>query len=75
MAFLIFHRIARDHCFFVFGKIMENYLGNDRLLAVQIAASAHLCGVICAFVVKNTNRRPCLKNYFQRYQSLSFLSG
>ena len=36
-----------------FGKIMENYLGNDRLLAVQIGGILLIsAGVLCAFVVK-----------------------
>jgi maltose/moltooligosaccharide transporter len=36
-----------------FGKIMENYLNNDRLLAVQIGGILLiLAGVICAFVVR-----------------------
>ncbi|MFN7274462.1 MAG: MFS transporter, partial [Bacteroidota bacterium] len=36
-----------------FGKIMENYLGNDRLLAVMIGGIL-LCtaGVVCALIVK-----------------------
>ena len=37
-----------------FGKIMENYLDNDRLLAVQIGGILLICaGVLCAFVVKD----------------------
>jgi len=36
-----------------FGGIMENYLGNDRLLAVQIGGILLIiAGAICAFVVK-----------------------
>jgi maltose/moltooligosaccharide transporter len=36
-----------------FGKIMENYLHNDRLLAVQIGGILLIsAGVVCAFVVK-----------------------
>ena len=36
-----------------FGNIMENYLGNDRLLAVQIGGILLIsAGVLCAFVVK-----------------------
>ena len=36
-----------------FGKIMENYLENDRLLAVQIGGILLICaGALCAFVVK-----------------------
>jgi maltose/moltooligosaccharide transporter len=38
-----------------FGQIMENYLNNDRLLAVQIGGILLIsAGVICAFVVKET---------------------
>jgi maltose/moltooligosaccharide transporter len=36
-----------------FGKIMENYLNNDRLLAVQIGGILLIsAGFVCAFVVK-----------------------
>ena len=43
-----------------FGKIMENYLGNDRLLAVQIGGILLIsAGVVCAFVVKE-NKTPNL---------------
>lgn len=36
-----------------FGKIMENYLDNDRLLAVQIGGLLLItAGVVCAFVVR-----------------------
>ena len=36
-----------------FGKVMENYLNNDRLLAVQIGGILLIsAGVVCAFVVK-----------------------
>ena len=40
-----------------FGKIMENYLGNDRLLAVLIGGLL-LCSaaLVCAIFVRNTSK-------------------
>lgn len=40
-----------------FGKIMENYLNNDRLLAVQIGGILLIiAGTLCAFVVKEDKK-------------------
>jgi maltose/moltooligosaccharide transporter len=36
-----------------FGKIMENFLHNDRLLAVQIGGTLLIiAGIVCAFIIK-----------------------
>jgi maltose/moltooligosaccharide transporter len=44
-----------------FGKIMENYLGNDRLLAVQIGGCLLvLAGFVCALIVKDKMKEDLL---------------
>jgi maltose/moltooligosaccharide transporter len=44
-----------------FGKIMENYLHNDRLLAVQIGGGLLiLAGFVCAFIVKDKMKEDLL---------------
>ncbi len=41
-----------------FGKIMENFLHNDRLLAVQTGGALLIvAGIVCAFIVKKKKQK------------------